>query len=268
VVSRSHTTTHHSRYDSSGRVISSSQRPLPDNTQHLQQTDIYAPDGFRTHDLSRRAAVDLSLRSRGDWDRHPYVYILIYISLCIYSYVYILIYILMYISLCIYPYVYILMYISLYIYILMYISLCIYPYVFILMYISLCIYPYVYILMYISLCIYSYVYILMYISLYISLCIYSYLYILIYISLCIYPTNNILKELTNFDATGVPHDLFLPAFVLHARFIFQSSPLLNSYRFIVITLVTILQMAVAESWKLAYFRKYVQQSFSTDIVWT
>ena len=33
-VSRSHTTTHHSRQDSSGRVISPSQRPLPDNTQH------------------------------------------------------------------------------------------------------------------------------------------------------------------------------------------------------------------------------------------
>ena len=31
-VSTSHTTTHHSRYDFSGRVISSSQRPLPDNT--------------------------------------------------------------------------------------------------------------------------------------------------------------------------------------------------------------------------------------------
>jgi len=38
----SHTTSHHSR-DSSGRVISSSQRPLPDNTQHSQQTDIQAP---------------------------------------------------------------------------------------------------------------------------------------------------------------------------------------------------------------------------------
>jgi len=31
---RSHTTTHHSREDSSERVISSSQRPLPDNTQN------------------------------------------------------------------------------------------------------------------------------------------------------------------------------------------------------------------------------------------
>jgi hypothetical protein len=62
-VSRSHTTTHHSRWDSSGRVISSSQRPLPDNTQHSQQTN------FRTHDLSRRAAADLRLRPRGHWDR-------------------------------------------------------------------------------------------------------------------------------------------------------------------------------------------------------
>ena len=33
-VSRSHTTTHHSRQDSSGRVISSSQRPLPGNTHN------------------------------------------------------------------------------------------------------------------------------------------------------------------------------------------------------------------------------------------
>ena len=39
-VSRSRTTTHHSRQDSSGRLISSSQRPLPDNTQHSQQTSM------------------------------------------------------------------------------------------------------------------------------------------------------------------------------------------------------------------------------------
>ena len=68
-VSRSHTTTHHSRKDSSGRVISSSQRPLPDNTQHSQQTNIHAPGGIRTHDLSRRAAADLRLRPRGYWHR-------------------------------------------------------------------------------------------------------------------------------------------------------------------------------------------------------
>jgi len=45
-VSRSHTTMHRSQQDSSGRVISSSQRPLPDNTQHTPQTDIHAPVGF------------------------------------------------------------------------------------------------------------------------------------------------------------------------------------------------------------------------------
>jgi hypothetical protein len=45
-VSRSHTTTHHSREDSSGRVISSSQRLLLDNTQHSQQTHIHDPVGF------------------------------------------------------------------------------------------------------------------------------------------------------------------------------------------------------------------------------
>ena len=60
-VSRSHTTMHHIRQDSSGRVISSSQRPHPDNTQQSQQTDIHIPGGIRTHNLSRRAAVDLSL---------------------------------------------------------------------------------------------------------------------------------------------------------------------------------------------------------------
>jgi hypothetical protein len=38
--SRSHTTTHHSRQGFSGRVISSSQIPLTDNTQHSQQTSI------------------------------------------------------------------------------------------------------------------------------------------------------------------------------------------------------------------------------------
>ena len=72
-ISRSHTKTHHSRYDSSGRVISSSQRPLPDNTQHSQQTNIYAPGGIRTQDLSKRAAADIRLRPRGHWDRHIYI---------------------------------------------------------------------------------------------------------------------------------------------------------------------------------------------------
>ena len=37
-----HTQTHHTRYDSSGRVISQTQRPLSDNTQQSQETDIDA----------------------------------------------------------------------------------------------------------------------------------------------------------------------------------------------------------------------------------
>ena len=45
------------------------QRPLPDNTQHSQQTNVHPPGGIRTHDLSRRGAVDLRLRPRSYWDR-------------------------------------------------------------------------------------------------------------------------------------------------------------------------------------------------------
>jgi hypothetical protein len=48
-----------------GRVISSSQRPLPDNTQNKHP----CPGGTQTHDLSTRGAVDLRLRPRGHWDR-------------------------------------------------------------------------------------------------------------------------------------------------------------------------------------------------------
>ena len=73
-VSRLHTTTYHSRQDFSGREISSSQRPLPDNTQHSQQTDIHATGGIETHDLSRRAAADLRFRPRGHWNRHCSMY--------------------------------------------------------------------------------------------------------------------------------------------------------------------------------------------------
>jgi hypothetical protein len=69
-ISRFHTTTHHSQLDSSGRVISLSQRPLPDNKQHSQQTDIHDLGGIRTQNLSRRAAADLRVRPRGRWNRH------------------------------------------------------------------------------------------------------------------------------------------------------------------------------------------------------
>ena len=61
-VSRSRTTTHHSRQGSSGRVTSSSQRSLIDNTHNIynRQTSM-PPSGIRTHDLSRRAAADIRL---------------------------------------------------------------------------------------------------------------------------------------------------------------------------------------------------------------
>jgi hypothetical protein len=44
-------------------------RPLPDNTQHSQETDIHALGGIRTHNPSNRAAVDPRLRPRDHWDR-------------------------------------------------------------------------------------------------------------------------------------------------------------------------------------------------------
>ena len=55
-VSGSHRTTHPSRQDSSGRVISSSQRPLPDNTQHSQQTNIRTPGGIRSNPQSQQSS--------------------------------------------------------------------------------------------------------------------------------------------------------------------------------------------------------------------
>jgi hypothetical protein len=65
-VSWSHTLDTPQSYDSSGRGTSSSQRPLLDNTQHSQETDINAPGGIRTHDPSKRAAED---PLHGPWDR-------------------------------------------------------------------------------------------------------------------------------------------------------------------------------------------------------
>ena len=56
-------------------MISPSQRPLRDNTQHSQQTNIHAPGGIRTHNLSRRAAADLRLRPRGHWGRLYYFFV-------------------------------------------------------------------------------------------------------------------------------------------------------------------------------------------------
>jgi len=65
-VSRSHTTTHHSRQDSSGRVIDPSQRLLPDSTQHLT-TDRHLCPWLDSNPHSQQA--DPCLTPRGHWDR-------------------------------------------------------------------------------------------------------------------------------------------------------------------------------------------------------
>jgi len=64
-----HTQRRTSQQDSSGRVISPSQSPLPHNTQHSQEKDFHAPGGIRTHIPNKRAATDLRLRPRGHWYR-------------------------------------------------------------------------------------------------------------------------------------------------------------------------------------------------------
>ena len=72
-VSRPHTTTHHSRQDSSWWVISLMLRPLPINQKHSEEASVRAPGGIRTHDPSKREAADLRLRPRGHWDRYRYI---------------------------------------------------------------------------------------------------------------------------------------------------------------------------------------------------
>jgi len=52
-----------------GRVISLTQRPLPENTQHYQQTDIHSPGGIRIHNPRKRAASDPHLRPHIHWER-------------------------------------------------------------------------------------------------------------------------------------------------------------------------------------------------------
>jgi len=44
-ISRSHTTTHHSRQDVFGRVISPSQRPVLDNTRNTNNRQTFMPPG-------------------------------------------------------------------------------------------------------------------------------------------------------------------------------------------------------------------------------
>ena len=68
--STNHFQTHYNPQGSSGRVISPTQRHLPDNTQRSQETNIHVHGGFRTLIPSKRAAADPRLRPRVHWDRY------------------------------------------------------------------------------------------------------------------------------------------------------------------------------------------------------
>ena len=80
-----------------------------------------SPGGIRTHDLSRRAAVDLRLRPRVHWDQLSKIYNTIKLQFAVLNvqpddgYIYIYIYIAMY--MCVYIYMYIYIYTHTYIYI-------------------------------------------------------------------------------------------------------------------------------------------------------
>ena len=50
-------------------MISPTQKPVPDNTQHSQEIDFHATGGIRTLNSSKRAATDPRLRPRGHWNR-------------------------------------------------------------------------------------------------------------------------------------------------------------------------------------------------------
>jgi hypothetical protein len=69
-----------------GRVTSPSQRPLPNNTQHSQETDIFAPGGIRTHNPNKQTAVHPRLRPQGHWDRlQHYIQLYLYYHITFYK---------------------------------------------------------------------------------------------------------------------------------------------------------------------------------------
>ena len=76
-VSRLHPTTYHRRLDSSGRAISSSQRPLPDNTHNRQRC--MPPVGFEPTTPAGERHADLRPRPLGHWDRRS----VLKITICI-----------------------------------------------------------------------------------------------------------------------------------------------------------------------------------------
>ena len=69
-------------------LLGASDRPVAETTRHSQETDIHAPGGIRTRSLSKRAAADVCLRSRG----HRYRLLIKYFRqirfLCSYTFYY------------------------------------------------------------------------------------------------------------------------------------------------------------------------------------
>ena len=63
-VPRSHSDTPHSV-----GLLNPSHRPISDNTQHSQETDIHAPGGIRTRNPSKPTKLDPRLSSCGHWDQ-------------------------------------------------------------------------------------------------------------------------------------------------------------------------------------------------------
>jgi hypothetical protein len=61
--------TNHSRYNSSGLVISPTQRPLPNNKQHSEGIDIHAIGEDSNPQPHKWAAAEPRLRPRGHWDQ-------------------------------------------------------------------------------------------------------------------------------------------------------------------------------------------------------
>ena len=51
-------------------MISTTNRPLPDNTQHSQQTDIYTSGGIRTRNPSNQATADPRRRPLLHWSQN------------------------------------------------------------------------------------------------------------------------------------------------------------------------------------------------------
>ena len=81
-----HTQTHHARWDSSGRVIGPSQRPLPDNILPSQETHIHDNGGIRTRNpkSERQHTNALHRSTAGVAPTFPDIVIKMFIAFCNY----------------------------------------------------------------------------------------------------------------------------------------------------------------------------------------